>query len=107
MRMRHCWSWSRRPEGGRGRACEGAGAHRGRAAAGRTAEAQLPYKEQLYELGGLSALELQEAKDDIERRRQEVANARQALLLVERQAELAVRQAEQKAHNVQRALEDS
>lgn len=70
------------------------------------AEAQLPYKEQLYELGGLSALELQEAKDDIERRRQEVANARQALLLVERQAELAVRQAEQKAHNAQRALED-
>lgn len=69
------------------------------------AEQQLPYMEELYELGGVSAVELQEAKNEVERLRRQRDNARQALLLAERQAELALRQAEQKARNAQRELE--
>lgn len=71
----------------------------------RDAEERLPYMEELYALGGVSAAELQEAKDEAERRRRERDNADQALLLARRQAELAVRQAEQKARNTQRELE--
>lgn len=69
------------------------------------AEAELPYVEALYALGGVSAKELQEARDEVARRRLEVDNATQALLLAQRQAQLTVRQAEQKARNTERELE--
>ena len=69
------------------------------------AEERLPHVEELYRLGGVSAMELQEARDDVERRRRELSNAVQALLLARRQAELSVRQAEQKAQSTQRELE--
>src|SRR5690606_32764380 len=59
----------------------------------------------LFAFGGVPAVELQEARDEVERQRREVDNAAQALLLAQRQAELAVRQAEQKARNAQRELE--
>jgi len=71
----------------------------------REAEERLPYTETLFAFGGVPAVELQEARDEVERQRREVDNAAQALLLAQRQAELAVRQAEQKARNAQRELE--
>lgn len=70
----------------------------------RAAEEQLPLAEQLYGLGGLSAKELQAARDEVERRRREVESAEQSLRLTRQQAELSVRQAEQKARSAERQL---
>lgn len=68
------------------------------------AQRELPLTESLFALGGVSAKEMQDALAEIERLQLGVDNARQALTLAERQAELTVRQAEQKSRLAERTL---
>lgn len=65
---------------------------------------QLPLTETLFELGGVSAADMQETLAEVERLRARVDNAVQGLMLAERQAALTLRQAEQKARTAERTL---
>lgn len=69
-----------------------------------TARERLPLTEELFKLGGVSESEMQDALAEVEQLQLQVDNAMQARTLAERQAELTLRQADQKARTAERTL---
>lgn len=70
------------------------------------AQGKLPLMEELYALGGISRMELEEAKKEVDVAALALARAQEGLALAERQGELAVKKAEQQEANARVKVAD-